>query len=48
MLSSKGVPLFYKLFVPLGVLYQFTRASVKWMVGGWWRRKRPYFSDARV
>jgi hypothetical protein len=48
MLLSKDVPLVYKLLVPLGVLYQFTRASVKWIIGQWWRRKSPYFSDAAI
>ena len=45
MLLSNEVPLAYKLLVPLGVVYQFTRTFLKWFLGGW-RRKKPYFFDA--
>lgn len=36
MFESSLVPVFYKLLVPLGVVYQLARASVQWAIG--WKR----------
>lgn len=46
MLLSTAVPLGYKLFVPLGLLYQLTRTFLQWILGDFWRRKNLCSSDS--
>lgn len=48
ILVSGSIPVIYRLLVPLGVAYQFTRASAQWILGMCGFGRRTSLSDARV